>query len=195
MARPVEFEYDQVLESAMEQFWKEGFEASSVQKLLNATDINRGTLYNSFGDKDTFFKSCVDKYNSLLKVTLDTTLNVKEIKAEKAVAAFFDAAIITAPPKKRTLGCLLVNSICESIVWNPEIQKILKDSINVIRKAVVVRTRELEKGKLLAKGLNAELAADLLMNLYAGLHVNARSGKSGKQLAELASFTLASIKR
>jgi hypothetical protein len=88
-----------------------------------------------------------------------------------------------------------VNSICESIVWNPEIQKILKDSINVIRKAVVVRTRELEKGKLLAKGLNAELAADLLMNLYAGLHVNARSGKSGKQLAELASFTLASIKR
>ena len=41
MARPVEFEKDKVLTKAMEQFWKEGYEASSVQKLLDATDINR----------------------------------------------------------------------------------------------------------------------------------------------------------
>src|SRR5690606_26203795 len=74
MARPVEFEYEAVLENAMQQFWKEGFEASSVQKLLDATGINRGTLYNSFGDKDTFFKSCVEKYNAALKAVIDRTL-------------------------------------------------------------------------------------------------------------------------
>ena len=50
MARPVEFDEDKVLTSAMEQFWKEGYEASSVRKLLDCTGINRGTLYNSFGD-------------------------------------------------------------------------------------------------------------------------------------------------
>jgi len=55
MARPIEFDYDSVLENAMQQFWRDGYEASSVQKLLDATGINRGTLYNSFGDKDTFF--------------------------------------------------------------------------------------------------------------------------------------------
>ena len=55
MARPVEFDEDKVLTNAMEQFWKEGYEASSVRKLLDCTGINRGTLYNSFGDKDTFF--------------------------------------------------------------------------------------------------------------------------------------------
>ena len=63
MARPVEFDENKVLTNAMEQFWKEGYEASSVQKLLHCTGINRGTLYNSFGDKETFFKSCVDQYN------------------------------------------------------------------------------------------------------------------------------------
>ena len=55
MARPVEFDENKVLTNAMEQFWREGYEASSVQKLLDCTGINRGTLYNSFGDKDTFF--------------------------------------------------------------------------------------------------------------------------------------------
>ncbi len=195
MARPVEFEYDVVLERATEQFWREGFEASSVQKLLDATDINRGTLYNSFGDKDTFFKSCVDRYNGKLKAVIDATLGNKDLKADKALAAFFDVAIVDQPTKQRVLGCLLVNSVCESIVWNADVQKLLKDSLNNIRKALAVRTRELEKGRQLAKGLNADKAADLLMTLYAGLNVQARSGKAPKQLGELAALTLNMLKR
>lgn len=195
MARPVEFEYDVVLERATEQFWREGFEASSVQKLLDATDINRGTLYNSFGDKDTFFKSCVDRYNGKLKAVIDATLGDKTLKADKALAGFFDATIINQPTKQRVLGCLLVNSVCESIVWDADIQKLLKDSLNNIRKALVTRTRELEKGKLLAKGLDADTAADLLMTLYSGLNVQARGGKSPKQLGELAATTLGLLKR
>lgn len=195
MARPVEFEYDVVLERATEQFWREGFEASSVQKLLDATDINRGTLYNSFGDKDTFFKSCVDRYNGKLKAVIDTTLGNKDHKADKALSAFFDAAIIGQPTKQRVLGCLLVNSVCESIVWNADVQKLLKDSLNNVRKAFAARTRELEKGKQLAKGLDADSAADLLMTLYAGLNVQARTGKTPKQLGELAALTLDMLKR
>jgi len=193
MARPVEFEYDVVLENAMEQFWKEGFEASSIQKLLDATGINRGTLYNSFGDKDTFFKSCVDRYNGMLKNVVDNTLGNKSLKADKAIAAFIDILVLGLAPKHRVLGCLLINSVCESIVWNPEIQKVLRDSLNALRKAVLVRTKELEKGRLLAKKLDADKAADLIMALYASAKVSARSGKSPKQIGELISFTLASI--
>lgn len=195
MARPVEFEYEAVMERATEQFWREGFEASSVQKLLDATDINRGTLYNSFGDKDTFFQSCVDRYNGKLKAVMDATLGAKDLKADKSIAAFFDAAVINPPARQRVLGCLLVNSVCESIVWNAAIQKLLKDSLNNIRKALATRTRELEKGKLLAKGLNADNAADLLMTLYAGLNVQARCGKTPKQLGDLAALSLAAMKR
>lgn len=194
MARPVEFDYDLVLENATEQFWKEGFEASSVQKLLDATGINRGTLYNSFGDKDTFFKLCLDRYNSKLDDQMHGTLGNKELKADKAIAAFFDAALGT-PARLRTLGCLLVNSVCESIVWNKDIQGILKDSMNGIRKALLARTRELEKSRALAKGLNADKAADLLLNLYVAVKVAARSGKAPKALAEQVAFTLASVQK
>lgn len=194
MARPVEFDYDIVLENAMEQFWKEGFEASSVQKLLDATGINRGTLYNSFGDKDTFFKLCVDRYNNMLKGVIDSTLGDKNAKADKALTAFFDA-VVAVPAKQRVLGCLLVNSVCESIIWNTDIQKILKDALNSLRKAILARTRELEKGRALTKGLNAEKTADLLMNLYIAVKVGARSGKAPKLLAEQIAFTLASVKK
>jgi TetR/AcrR family transcriptional repressor of nem operon len=194
MARPVEFDYDLVLENATEQFWKEGFEASSVQKLLDATGINRGTLYNSFGDKDTFFKLCLDRYNSKLQTLIAATLGNKDIKADRSLATFFNAAV-SAPAKQRALGCLLVNSVCESIVWNKDIQAILKDSLNGVRKSLLLRTRELEKGKALVKGLNAEKAADLLLNLYVAIKVAARSGKAPRQLAEQVGFTLGSLQK
>lgn len=195
MARPVEFEKDSVLTNAMEQFWKEGYEASSVQKLLDATDINRGTLYNSFGDKETFFLSCVEKYNELVKADIDATLGNGKLNPLKAIEAYFDKAIISAPNKQRVLGCLLVNSVCESINWDKDIQKIVKSSLNVVRKSLLARTKELEKGRLLTRGVKADMAADILMNLYFGLRVSARNGKGPRQLADQLAFTLNSIKK
>lgn len=195
MARPVEFERDTVLKNAMEQFWKEGFEASSVQKLLDATDINRGTLYNSFGDKDTFFKSCVEKYGELVKADIDASLGNSKLNGWKAIESYFDLAIISAPARYRSLGCLLVNSVCESINWDREMQKVIRNGLNTIRKALLARTRELEKARMLKKGLKAESAADLLMNLYNGLRVGARSGRSPGQLADQLSFTIGAMKK
>ena len=195
MARPVEFDKETVLTNAMEQFWLEGYEASSVQKLLDATDINRGTLYNSFGDKDTFFKSCVEKYNDLLKADIQNTLGNTRLGAWKAIEAYFDTAIVSAPSNQRVLGCLLVNSVCESINWEKDIQKVVKNSMNILRKAMLARTRELEKARQLKRGIKAENAADILMNLYNGLRVSARSGKGPAQLGELVSFTLGSLKK
>lgn len=195
MARPVEFEQDAVLASAMEQFWKEGFEASTVQKLLDATKINRGTLYNSFGDKDTFFKSCLDRYNSLIKADIEQTLANKELKPVQAIEAYLDQTLISTSNKQRQLGCLLVNSVCESINWDKEVQKILKSSLNVIRKALLTRTKELEKANKLRKTVSAELAADALLNLLHGLRVNSRNGKTVKQMQELIDFTISSIKK
>ena len=195
MARPVEFDKETVLINAMEQFWLEGYEASSVQKLLDATDINRGTLYNSFGDKNTFFKSCVEKYNDLLKADIQNTLGNTRLGAWKAIEAYFDTAIVSAPSNQRVLGCLLVNSVCESINWEKDIQKVVKNSMNILRKAMLARTRELEKARQLKRGIKAENAADILMNLYNGLRVSARSGKGPAQLGELVSFTLGSLKK
>lgn len=195
MARPVEFDEDTVLTKAMEQFWKEGYEASSVQKLLDATDINRGTLYNSFGDKDTFFKSCVGKYNELVKSDIEATLGNDRLNPWKAIESWFDTAVVSAPAKQRSLGCLLVNSVCESINWDRDMQKVLKNSLNVIRKNLLGRAREVEKSRQFKRGVKADMAADVLMNLYFGVRVGARAGRSPKQLSDMVGFTLASLKK
>ncbi|MFM1896648.1 MAG: hypothetical protein RLZZ385_1722 [Pseudomonadota bacterium] len=195
MARPVEFEYDKVLNNAMEQFWKEGYEASSVQKLLDCTGINRGTLYNSFGDKDTFFKSCVAQYNKGIDANIKQSLGDGTLAPWDAIAKYFDLALVNAPPKHRVLGCLLVNSLCESINYDKDMKKLVRDSLATLRKALVGRLKEAHKKGKLKKEVSVELAADVLMNMLHGLRVNARDGKSPKQLGELVNFTLDTLRK
>jgi len=194
MARPVEFVYEDVLTHAMEQFWREGFEASSVQKLLDVTGINRGTLYNSFGDKDTFFKSCLEHYNKLVAKDLAASLDNEALSAWDAVEKYFDITVLSATKKRRDMGCLLVNSFCESINYDKDIQKLVKGYYGNIRKSVLKRVKDAEKAGALSKAVNAELATDVLMNTLSGLRVHSREGKSVKQLGEIVGFAINSLR-
>lgn len=195
MARPVEFEYEKVLSNAMEQFWKEGYEASSVQKLLDCTGINRGTLYNSFGDKDTFFRSCVDFYNQGVEKSLEASLKNSKLSAWEAINRFFQLAVTEASSKHRSMGCLLVNSLCESINYDRELKKIIRNSLAVIRKGFLDRVKEAQKSGKLRKAVTAEFAADVLMNTLYGLRVNSRDGASPAQMASLVRFTLETLEK
>ena len=195
MARPVEFDENKVLTNAMEQFWKEGYEASSIQKLLDCTGINRGTLYNSFGDKDTFFKSCVDQYNKIIDKQIAASLKNDKLNAWDAIAAYFDETIVNVTNKHRSMGCLLVNSLCESINYDKEMRKVVRSSLATIRKALVARLKEAHKGRKMKKGMSVEAAAEVIMNALYGIRVNSRDGKNAKQLKELAKFTIASLKK
>lgn len=195
MARPVEFDENKVLNNAMEQFWREGYEASSVQKLLDCTGINRGTLYNSFGDKDTFFKSCVDQYNKIVDKQIASSLKNEKLSAWDAINAYFDEAVLNLSNKHRSMGCLLVNSLCESINYDKDMKKVVRGSLATIRKSIVARLKEAQSKGKLKKGVSVEFAAEVLMNTLHGVRVNSRDGKNTRQLKELIKHTVNTLKK
>ena len=195
MARPIEYDEEEVLARALEQFWREGYEASSVNKLLDCCDINRGTLYNSFTDKNTFFKIVINHYNDLLDRQVAASLKNPALGTWESITTFFDEAVVNVRARQRNLGCLLVNSLCSSVNYDGEIKRVLRASLNRIRKALVERLREARtKGKL-KKGLDEYLAADILMNALYGIRVNSRNGKSARQLESLARHAIGSLKK
>ncbi len=195
MARPIEYDEEEVLASALEQFWREGYEASSVNKLLDCCGINRGRLYNSFTDKNTFFKIVVNHYNEMLDRQIAASLKNPELGTWESISAFFDETVVNVPARQRALGCLLINSLCSSVNYDGEIKRLLRASLGRMRRTLVERLREAKaKGKL-KKGLTEYLAADILINALYGIRVNSRNGKSARQLESLASHAISSLKR
>lgn len=67
MGRSREFDENVVLQKAMELFWKQGYEKTSLNDLVEHMGIHRRSLYDTFGDKHTLFLKTVDFYAELIK--------------------------------------------------------------------------------------------------------------------------------
>ena len=62
--RPREFDTDDVLEAAMQCFWSNGYESTSLADLVAATGLHKGSLYQAFGDKHSLFIRSLKRYLS-----------------------------------------------------------------------------------------------------------------------------------
>ena len=62
MARPREFDMDQALDAAMSTFWAQGYEATSMTDLVEATGLQKGSLYKAFDDKHDLFMKSLSRY-------------------------------------------------------------------------------------------------------------------------------------
>lgn len=67
MARPRKFDELEVVEIAMSLFAQKGFNATSVDDLVEATGLLRGSLYKAFGSKLKIFllgfEKCADSFD------------------------------------------------------------------------------------------------------------------------------------
>ena len=62
MPRSEDFDRSQVLQNAKEVFWVKGYNGTSMQDLVDATGLNRSSIYNSFGNKMELFQQTLKQY-------------------------------------------------------------------------------------------------------------------------------------
>ena len=74
MARPKEFDIDQVLDRATELFWTKGYEETSMRDLEEGLGVGRQSLYSTFGDKRDLFLAALDRYSSLQQERIEPLL-------------------------------------------------------------------------------------------------------------------------
>ncbi len=112
MARPREFDEAVALDAAMDCFWREGYEATSVRDLAARMGITGTSLYNAFGDKRSLFRQALQRYAERSTreriARLESTLPPKQ-----AVRAFLGEIVERSLDDLDRRGCLLVNSALE----------------------------------------------------------------------------------
>lgn len=112
MARPRTFEREEVVAKALGVFWRQGYQATSVQDLVEATGLNRGSLYDTFGDKHGLFLEVVEYYRT--RVSARRLLKLEEPgPLREKIATFFDEVIAFSVGEGRLLGRLMTNSAIE----------------------------------------------------------------------------------
>ncbi|MGH9960830.1 MAG: TetR/AcrR family transcriptional regulator, partial [Pyrinomonadaceae bacterium] len=111
-----------MLDKAVETFWSKGYEATSIQDLVESMGIHRGSLYATFGDKQRLFLTVLDRYR---KVVVRKLLDILDTNAlgKAAIRQFFATVIehvMTGGPLR---GCLVTNSAVERGLSDPDTAK------------------------------------------------------------------------
>ncbi len=112
MARHKEFDRDEALHKAMEVFWSRGYEAASIQDLVEHMGINRQSLYDTFGDKHALFLQALDRYHEVESRKLFDLLD-RPGSVKKALRQLFSFVIEGSLCEEGRRGCLMNNAMSE----------------------------------------------------------------------------------
>lgn len=112
MSRTIDFDRQEVLLKAMMLFNEKGFAACSIQNLLDAMGLNRGSLYASFGDKRSLYMEALDLYEQLAVDIFEAFLASGDSPIGN-IRMFFDMAFLGLTEEQLRAGCFFVNTIVE----------------------------------------------------------------------------------
>jgi TetR/AcrR family transcriptional repressor of nem operon len=112
MARHKEFDRDEALHKAMEVFWSRGYEAASIQDLVEHTGVNRQSLYDTFGDKHALYLQALDRYQEVESRKLFDLLE-RPGSVRKALRQLFTGVVEGSLCDGGRRGCLMNNAMSE----------------------------------------------------------------------------------
>lgn len=186
--RPLSFDRDRALHQAMQLFWKQGYESTSLADLTRAMGVTAPSVYTAFGDKKRLFLEAVDVY-----VGKPMTAELMIDEAANALAAartLLESAAVAYTGKSTPRGCLLANA---ALACSED-----AEDVRLALAAIRLRIETALRKKILAgiargeiRGdANATALAGLVTAVIQGMSTMARDGAGRKKLQEVAATAL-----
>jgi TetR/AcrR family transcriptional repressor of nem operon len=193
MPRKKDFDEDELLEKAVNIFWKKGYHATSAQDLVDGLGINRSSLYNTYTDKRTLFTKSLKRYQQQRTGLMLRTLQQSQEIGE-TIKQIFNHIIDEDMADTMKKGCFMVNTAVELSMQDAEINEIVSANNQSVEDALVAA---IEKGRQSGQVLNplaSRAIAQFVFATISGLRVTARSGAGRQVMQNIADVALYSLK-
>ena len=188
--RPREFDHDDVLRIAFDQFWRKGVRATSLADIARDAGVQRGSLYNAFGSKQALFLVAYERYAGDYLASVEKALGSGSLR--KRLTAFFDVTISNMCAGSR--GCPTTRALMEvgSAEGEGPDNNARQAFADLLRRITALVENALSEGIKRGefKG-NAEAAALHIVTVTRGLAVLERAFGDEKQLRKIARETVA----
>lgn len=177
MARPREFDYDDVVRNATYLFWRQGYQNTSIDDIETATGLTKGSLYKAFDSKRDLFKKCLDYY--MVRDSYKAIfLRMVDRPLIETYAHILDLLIESVNiDAKRPCGCLATNVIRELSVSDGVLAKEASEGLAGMQQAMEFRLSwARDKGEF-NQDIDVEALASLMMVTLQGMVVLSTSTK------------------
>ena len=118
MPRAKNYQRDELLDLAIEQFRRQGYAGTSTQELVDALGVNRKTMYAEFGSKQELFEAALERYSAVHLTRVLAPIEDQAANAETIHHAFAGYAS-AIDSRYNGLGCLMANTAVERAALDP----------------------------------------------------------------------------
>ena len=180
--RPRAYDPDVALAQATEIFWTQGFAGASLDDLSAATGMNRPSLYGAFGDKQTLFKSALDRYMDSSRAAMTEAFRGGGSLRDVLTRVYHTALGFYLSDDVGGRGCFLASAGLGQALVDDEVRQTVADGLHELDRAVEgLMQRRQAKGELPSTTAPIALGrvASMMMN---ALSVRARAGETREQL-------------
>ncbi len=147
VGRPKEFDEQVALERAMKVFWTHGYEATSVQDLVDAMGISRGSMYDTFGDTRALFSAAIEHYECTVTCGFEKMLAAPG--SPLAAIRRCMQKLADTPRNGPCRGCMATSAAVELAQHDPPVCDAVKRILRRIEKAFQgALKRAVEAGEL-----------------------------------------------
>jgi TetR/AcrR family transcriptional repressor of nem operon len=192
MARPKEFDREEVLQKALYTFWEKGYEATTLLDLLESMDINRSSFYNTFGDKQTLFREVMSLYYQQTAIKRLTILQ-KAKSAKQGLKDYFSHNIDVAIAEYNPGGCLLTNTTTNLRTIDQEVAQSILHGVDRLEQAIYSLLEKGQHSGELPNNKDIKAIARLMMATSYGLNIVARINPNREVLEDIAQAAVSTL--
>jgi AcrR family transcriptional regulator len=177
------------LDRALELFWRQGYEGTSIADLRQAIGITAPSLYAAFGSKEELYRRVLERYLAGLGRSLADALQ-EEPTAYTAVKRFLFESSRNFADAKNPPGCLISCAIPTCAPENRPVADIVAskrmESVHALRKRF---QRAVKEGEL-PRSTDSEQLARFYGAVIQGMSIQALDGAGTKALRGIAETAL-----
>lgn len=191
MARPREFDPDQAIDKAVEVFWRQGYKATSVQDLVDAMGIQRGSLYAAFGSKAGLFAAAMDRY--MTEVSSRRLLEDESRPIREVLAEFLAGLVDMAVADRSRRGCLITNTAVELTPHDRVVAAKIARNLGDMEDMLTRRLAAAQAAGEIRRDRPPRALARFLVGAIQGLRVMSKVTPERERLQDIADIALASL--
>jgi TetR/AcrR family transcriptional repressor of nem operon len=174
MARTKDFDENDVLAKAVNIFWLKGYNATSMQDLVDGLGISRSSLYDTYGDKHTLFLKALESYQCTNSGKFSCIINSNE-SAKETIKQLLEFIVGELLNDKSQKGCFMVNAEVEVALHDKEVSDMIQKNDHGTENAFYKVIRKAQESGELAGKQDARALARFLFNTVKGIQVMAKS--------------------
>jgi Transcriptional regulator len=188
MSRKKNFEIRDAIERAMNIFWEQGYEKTSVNDLAKSMKINKKSMYDTFGSKHELFLSSLNFYQNYIQEKINSAINSNNT-TEFQIKEIFEISI-----EQGNKGCLLINSALELASRDNQVKQIIEANFESTEKLFYSLILLGQQKSEISANLDAKKIAKFFLNAWNGIRVSVKAGQPVEYLEEIININLQKLK-